>query len=83
MKAGYHASDATSGVDESDVATFTLENCDVTLVVTENLGVNYDQFFGKLSHSQDSQVENVNLLVIGYIPEVRGMIVRARTLNFD
>ena len=46
MKVGYHASGATSGIDETDVAVFTLENCDVTLIVTENLGLNYDQFFG-------------------------------------
>lgn len=78
IKAGYHASGASSGVDEADVDTFTLDSCEVTLVVTDSLGVNYDQFFARLSHSQDSQLESVNLLVIGYIPEVRSMHMLVR-----
>ena len=59
------------------MATF---RCEVTLVVTDNLGVNYDQFFAKLSHSENSQLESVNLLVVGCIPEVRSMILRKEYL---
>ena len=58
-----------SGIDQESVAEFTLNGSKVSLIVTDNLSVNYSKLFSSVD-LESSQEENANALVIGIIPEV-------------